>query len=72
MTIAGVLEKHGLTHRDVAAGTGIALSAVSDILNNKRSPRTDTVNRLLSFLRRYEKGTTPGQLYERLFFREAA
>lgn len=71
MTLAGVLEKHGLTHRDVAAGTGVALSAVSDILNGKRSPRTDTVNKLIVFLRRYEK-VKPGRIYERYFFREAA
>jgi transcriptional regulator with XRE-family HTH domain len=63
MTMASIIQKHGLTQRDVADGTGIALSAVSDIVNDKRKPTTGTVNRLLGYLRKYE----PKLSYEDLF-----
>lgn len=63
MTLDDILRKHSLTQRDVASGTGLALSAVNDIVNEKRCPTTATVNRLLEYLRRFE----PALTYEELF-----
>lgn len=61
--LATILERHDLSQRNVADATGLAISAVSDIVNGKRSPTTTTVNRLLRYLRRYE----PSLTYEALF-----
>lgn len=57
------MERHALTQRAVADGTGLAVSAVNDLVNERRNPTTVTVNRLLAFLRRYE----PNLVYEDLF-----
>lgn len=61
--LATLMEKHGLSQRDVADGARIAVSAVSEIMNEKRGPTTGTVNKLLTFLRKYE----PKLTYEDLF-----
>jgi transcriptional regulator with XRE-family HTH domain len=66
--LAALLEKHRLSQRDVAQGTGLAVSAVSDIVNGKRAPVTSSVNKLLVFIRRYE----PRVSYEDLFAPELA
>ncbi len=66
--LAAILEKHRLSQRDVAAETGLAVSAVSDIVNGKRAPVTSTVNKILAFVRRYE----PRVSYEELFAPELA
>ena len=63
MTMEAILQKHGLTQRDVASGAGVTLSSVSDIVNGKRCPRTDTVNRLLAYLRRFEPALTYEQVW---------
>jgi transcriptional regulator with XRE-family HTH domain len=63
VSISGIMERHGLTQRDVADGTGLALSAVNDLVNEKRQPTTGTVNKMLGFLRKYE----PKLTYEDLF-----
>lgn len=51
MALKELLEREGISQRDVANGSGIALSAVNDIVNGKRSPTTGTVDAILSFLR---------------------
>jgi transcriptional regulator with XRE-family HTH domain len=61
--LGALLERHSLSQRAVATGTGLAMSAVSDIVNGKRAPVTSSVNKLLAFVRRYE----PRVSYEELF-----
>lgn len=61
--LGALLEKHRLTQQELAAATGLAGSAVSDIANGKRCPTTATVNKILAFVRRYE----PKVSYEDLF-----
>jgi transcriptional regulator with XRE-family HTH domain len=63
MAIAEILKRHNLTQRDVVKGTGLALSAVNDIVNERRHPTTVTVNKILAYIRRYE----PAATYEELF-----
>jgi transcriptional regulator with XRE-family HTH domain len=63
MSLLDLLRRHNLTQRDMAEGTGLAVSAVCDIVNGKRQPTTGTVNRVLAFARRYEPETT----YEEVF-----
>lgn len=63
MTLPELLDKHDLSQRTVAQGTGVPLSSVNDIVNRKRQPTTGTVNKLLHFLRKYE----PRVSYEELF-----
>ena len=68
MSLGDLLKRHGLTQRDMADGTGLAVSAVCDIVNGKRQPTTGTVNRVLAYARRFEPATT----YEDLFGDPAA
>jgi transcriptional regulator with XRE-family HTH domain len=63
MPIIELLKRHNLTQRDVVKGTGLALSAVNDIVNERRHPTTVTVNKFLAYIRQYEPGVT----YEELF-----
>ena len=63
MDLRTFLRDHKLTQRDVALGSGLALSAVSDIVTGKRNPRTDSVNRLLGYFRQVDPAVT----YEQLF-----
>jgi plasmid maintenance system antidote protein VapI len=62
-TLAGIMEKHDLDQRALARGTGLSLSVVNSLVNERTSPTTGTVNRLLAFLRKYEPRVT----YEDLF-----
>lgn len=68
MTLPEVLAKHDLTIRAFAAGAGITPSSASDVVNGKRCPTTGTVNRILAFVRRYERRVS----YEDLFAPELA
>lgn len=61
------LSEHGLTQTDLAKGTGLWLSQVNAIVNGS-SPRTETVNRILAYVRTVDDGVT----YEDLFGRGAA
>lgn len=63
MTLPELIQRHQLTQVAIAAETGLQQSAISDIVAGKRRPRTDTVNRILAFARRYEPSVT----YEDLF-----
>jgi hypothetical protein len=62
-SLAAIMDRHGLTQRDVSSGADLALSIVNDLVNKRRNPTTATVNRLLAFLRKYE----PRVAYEDLF-----
>jgi hypothetical protein len=57
------MDKHDLDQRDVANGTGLSLSVVNAIVNERTKPTTGTVNKILAFLRKYEPKVT----YEDLF-----
>lgn len=61
--IKAFLDKHSLTQREVSEGSGIPLSAVNAIIRGHRSPRTETVNKLLAFCRSLDPSIT----YEQLF-----
>ena len=48
------MARHSLTQRDVSEGSGITLSNVNAIVRGFQSPRSDTVVRLLTYLRQIE------------------
>lgn len=50
MGLPSLLDQHGITPREVASGTGVALSGIYDILAGKRRPTTATVDLILAYL----------------------
>lgn len=68
ITVAAVLERHGLSQNQAARLSGIPLPTLNDIVARRREPRRDTINRLLAFLRTLEPSIT----YEDVFGERAA
>jgi predicted transcriptional regulator len=63
MNLSEIFRRHGLSHKVAAEQSGVPLATLHDVARGKRSPRTDTVNKILAFVRRYE----PRVSYEDLF-----
>lgn len=69
MALNDLLEQNGITPREVAEGSEIALSGVYEILSAKRNPTTKKVDAILGFLsRRLRRRVT----YEEAFGRGSA
>jgi predicted transcriptional regulator len=68
MSLSEILRRHGLSHKLAAEQSGVPLATLHDVSRGKRSPRTETVNKILAFVRRYE----PRVSYEELFAPELA
>lgn len=63
MALADLLHRHRLTQTVAARESGIPVQTLNAIVRGAQEPRRPTINRILSFARRYEPATT----YESLF-----
>jgi predicted transcriptional regulator len=63
MSLPAILDRHGLTQLQVSQESGIPISTINGVFHGTRQPRTDTVNRLLAYLRRYEPALTYEQVW---------
>jgi predicted transcriptional regulator len=62
--LAGLMGDNGITPRDLAEGSDVALSGVYDILAGRRSPTRVTIDAILAYLsRRLDRKVT----YEEAF-----
>lgn len=57
------LARHRMTQTDLAAGSGMAVSQVNALVRGHHRPRTDTVNKLLAYLRTIEPEITYDDLF---------
>lgn len=55
---------HGLKYREIAAGSGVPVSAVHAIVNGFRKPRVDNASKLLSYLRTIDPAVTFEVMFE--------
>lgn len=56
--LRALLKKHEISYREFAKGTGMHLTSAEVIIRGERHPRTDTVNRILKFLRTFDRAVT--------------
>jgi DNA-binding XRE family transcriptional regulator len=57
------VQRHSLTQRVVAEGSGLTLSNINGIIRGHQRPRIDTAVKIVDFLREYDPGVTLDDIF---------